>query len=329
MFNWLGGGQKACLGIDFGTAGLKVVELLREKERIHLSNYALAQTKIDSGFSIAKLDPNQMASLLEAVFKQAGIKSRKAVISLSVGNTFSTIIDLPFMDESELARAIPFEARKYVPVPMEEVVLDWSLVGEFAEQKAEGNSVDSLPSNQESKSQAQPASFSKKTMQVLIVAVPQELIKKIAQIAKKINLKVLAVEQEAFSIIRSLVGNDQAGYLIADLGQENTDLIIVDQGAIRLTHTLSKIAPPLLAQEMSRVINSYQARYKRKIAKIILTGGRSGEAKWREAISSELKMEVGLGNPFVRLAYDQRLEAAINQLGPFMSVAVGGAMREI
>jgi type IV pilus assembly protein PilM len=342
--------EKSCLGIDFGASGIKIVELSRKnKNRIKLTNYAIGQTRIESNISVSKLSADQIAALLKKLFERANIRTKQAVFSLSVGETFSTIINLPQMSEEELVKAIPFQARKYVPIPIEEVVLDWSVVGEFVEQKQSANP-DSLAKSQgqetgEPPAQAQDLLLSEqtekaagqkeltgntiKTIQVLIVAVPQEVIRKIAQIAKKCELKVLAIEQEAFSMIRALVGNDESTYLLVDLGQDSVDLIIMDKNSIRLTYTFETDKSFDLLAEAIRIINLYQARYQRKVGKVILTGGGVTQSNWIGAFADKLKIPVGIGDPFARVAHDKKLDVALKEMGPFMAVAVGGAMREI
>ena len=298
--------EKSCLGIDFGASGIKIVELSREgKNRIALTNYAIGQTRMQSNIRVSKLSADQISALLIKLFEKADIRTRQAVFSLSVGETFSTIINLPQMSEEELVKAIPFQARKYVPIPIEEVVLDWSVVGEFVEQK-QAASPDSLVKSQApekpeepkpdepkqaddllNEAQTQEIAGKKdllakepKTIQVLIVAVPQEIIRKLAQIAKKCELKVLAIEQEAFSMIRSLVGNDESTYLLVDLGQDSVDIIIMDKNSIRLTYTFETNKSFDLLAEVSRIINLYQTRHQRKVGKVILTGGGGAQANW-------------------------------------------------
>jgi len=320
---------KSCLGIDFGATGFKIVELAKGRtDRLSLTNYVVAQTKPDSNLNIAKIEADRAAELMLGIFSRAGIKTRDAVVSLSVGETFSTIISIPDMPEDELIKAIPFQAKKYVPIPIEEVVLDWSVVGEFIEQKPPVGATDSAaPAENQEKTESVPGT--PKTLQVLIVAVPQEVIRRIAQIAKKTGLKVLAVEQEAFSIVRSLVGKDQGSYLITDLGQENIDLIVMDKGTIRLTYAFEKTAALDLAGEIIKIMTSYQSRYDRKIGKIILTGGGATQANWVSGLSEKLGLPVGVGDPFVKLMANEKLSSSLKEIAPFMAVAVGAAMREI
>lgn len=315
-----------------------MIELSREKEKVVLTNYAIAQVKGGSRLNLGKLNSSDTAEVLQKILAQAGISSHQAVISLSVDETFSTIINMPVMREDEIAKTIPFEARKYVPVPIEEVVLDWSVVGEFIEAGSSKNAGDSVASQDAGRTPTAPdagapagesAQVGSKTMQILIVAVPQEIIKKIAQIAKIADLKVLAIEQEAFSIIRSLVGKDAGTYLIIDLGKENVDLVIMDKGAIRLTLTFERNEALDLSFEAAKVVALYEKRYNRKVARTILTGGGVTDENWAGILSSKLGIPADVGNPFARLAADPKLTGALKEIGPFMAVAAGAAMREI
>ncbi len=354
--------HKTCLGIDFGSSGIRIVQLSSDREGIHLGNYILAQSWAEENLNIAKLSAGQLAALIKKLFERAGIKSRQAVISLPVGETFSTVIDLPQMTEQELAQAIPFEARKYVPVPIEQVILDWSVVGMIYDSKNKPslsgqalNSVSpiasqnesSLPNNETSppsngsqatngppKQKDQPVIAAQgvtlaKTMQILIVAVPQELIKKISQIAKIINLEILALEQEAFSIVRSLARSEEKACLLADLGEENMDLVVIDEGTIRMIYTFKKNTPQELIFEASKIIQSYETRYSKKINKILLTGRRASDSKWLQLAEEQLKIKTEIGNPFAGIVYDQKLGPALKEISPLVAVAVGGAMREI
>jgi len=334
LFDWFKKKQKTFLGIDLGSSGIKVVELSREeKDRVFLSNYAIGQTKIGSNENLVKMDAPQVAKLIRKILDQAGIKTKQVVISLPIGETFSTIISVPPMSDEELAKAIPFQARKYVPVPIEEVILDWSVVGEFVE---ENDREVKMPDVSTSGAEA-PASEKQglspvariRTQQILIVAVPREVIKKIAEIAKVADLKVVSIEQEAFSIVRSLIGKDEGAYLIIDFGQESVDLIVIDKNSIRLSNTFETNKLPDLSAEAAKMINLYEGRYKRKVGRVIMTGGGAGQSNLTATLSVKLGIPAGAGDPFARLAHEPKLDAALKEIAPFMAVAVGGAMREI
>lgn len=311
MFNWLFGRKsKSRLGIDLGSSSIKIAELEIKEGKTKLINYALAQTRKEAVFKIGEMKEAEISSLLRELIKEAKIDTRRASISLPVERTFTTVMDLPSMPEKELMAAIPFEAQKYVPVPVEEVVLDWTII----------------PSGQEQKSaQNQPG---RTGIQVLLVAVPREIINKITKIAKMAGLEIAALEQEAFSLARSLLGNDKSVFMIVDLGRKDTDLIVVDQGFIRLSHNLESTNKELILMEIDRVVNIYQMKYNKRVGQCVLTGGRANEKEFLDFLSSKLKMPVKVGDPFARLAHEPALEPALKEIAPQFSVAVGLAMRE-
>ncbi len=312
---------KSRLGIDMGSFSIKIVELEKKDERLHLTNYALAQTRDEAVFNIGELRDAEVAEILKTLLDQAEIKSRQASISLSVDKTFSTIMELPSMSEKELAAAIPYEAQKYVPVPLEEVVLDWSVIEVNLKEKA------SAAPNQ-NPTEAPVIVDETSGIQVLLVAVPKDIINKIARIAKMAGLELAALEQEAFSLVRSLIGNDKNIYMIVDLGRKGVDLIVVDQGFIRLSHNLESVNKEIILMEIDRVVNIYQMRYNKKVGTCLLTGGRAGEKELFDFLSGKLKIPVKIGDPFARLAHEAALEPVLKELGPQMAVAAGLAMRD-
>lgn len=310
-----------------GSAGIKIIELTRQNsDRVFLNNYVLAETPAGSSLDITKSNAQDLALLLSNLLDKAGIKTKEAVISLPVGETFSTIIEMPPMSEAELASAIPYQAKKYIPIPLEEVVLDWTILGQIdsPDDKKNVTHLEAVVQNQSS-----PVAKAAKTTQVLIVAVPQEVIRKIAQIAKNAKLRVLSLEQEAFSIIRSLIGSDQATYLLIDLGEKNIDLIIVDKGVMRFSYTFEKNRLSDFETETAKIVNLFQDRHQKKVSQAILVGGGATDIRWYQSISRNLALPVVIGDPFARVAHEPKIGAALKQIGPFMAVAVGAAMREI
>lgn len=291
-----------CLGIDIGTNILKIVELKKDKERLKLENYGLASPFLGNNakdFKTSALPEKELADLIKLVLKEAQIKTQQAVISLPIFSSFSVLIDLPPLSEKELAAAIPFEARKYIPVPIDEVALDWLII--------EKN-------------------------QVLVVAVPNEIINKYAQVAKLANLNVLNFEQEAFSLSRVLIGNDPKTYLLIDIGSRGSSVIIVSNGFVIESYAMEPINPLSICEAIKKVVDIYKKRYNKNIENCILTGSDAviNDKLLLQNLSICLTgMEIIVGNPFARVLYSSQLEADLKKLGPSLAVAVGLAMREL
>jgi type IV pilus assembly protein PilM len=124
-------------GVDIGTTSLKFVELSKSKDKIRLKNYGLLETReyLDRGngflqTSALKLDPTVIAGLLKMLTREAGLQGGKFIASIPSFAAFFTPLDLPLMSPAETAKAAMFQARQYIPLPIEQVNLDWSKIGE-------------------------------------------------------------------------------------------------------------------------------------------------------------------------------------------------------
>src|SRR3989344_1043776 len=130
--------SKGRLGIDIGTSAIKIIELEKESGRFVLKNYGFFEFKSADGTpsateskqiqNILKLPDGEIIWGIKEVIKKAKIKATNVVASIPSFSTFATVIEMPYLSEQDLAKSLTFEARKYIPVPLSEVVLDWSII---------------------------------------------------------------------------------------------------------------------------------------------------------------------------------------------------------
>lgn len=365
---------KSYLGIDISASAIKLVELEKKNERHNLKNYAIFSLKEyfkkqnqKDDFRFTHLPNKEAAEIIKKAIDYAKIESRNACLSVPVYSSFSTVIDFPIMSKKEIASSISFEAGKYIPVPISEVVLDWSIVGlretglnKRLEQKSLDSSGGSIP-KKDSK------------QEVLLIAVPKEIINNYKKIISLAGLKLTAIEEETFSLSRSLMGNDKTPTLLIDAGFRSVNVSIINDGYIKVTHNLElggvKISEAIAKQmgvsieeaekmkiklsknelsneqnikikeiinlilksiliEIKKIINTYQIKYNKKIEKCILTGGGFELFGFIDYFNNELSLDTSLGDPFARIIYPPLLDSTIKELGPSLSVAVGLAMRE-
>ena len=353
-FNIFGLGKpKSYLGVDIGTLSIKLVELSNENGRPKLENYGILS---DYGLAAAdflqngqvqqtqKVFGGQAAAMLKKLFMKTGIAVPETNMSVPIFSSFLTVMELPAMPEAELSSAIQFEAKKYVPVPLDSVVVDWSLVGANAENK----------------------------VQVLLIAIPKELINEYSTIAREANLKLLNIELETVSAARSLIGNDPTPSVLIDMGHRDTTISIVDRAFLRISHSVEtsgedltralsqnlnvswrraeelkkqngikainsndqmiKVLTPMIdiiADAASNVIDLYISRSKKKVEKLIVYGGAAKMPGFAEYISNRLKIDFTVGNPFGRINYPEKLKPAIKEIGHEFSVAIGLALKAL
>lgn len=351
------------LGIDIGTATIKAVELSREGGRFKLLNYGLFQLEnqeeaIQTDQKITKLADQDIIWGIKEILMQANIKSKKVVASIPFFSTFSTVLSLPYLSEKDLARAIPFEAKKYIPIPLDDVVVDWSIInlntpgaGVVTKTVESGKAVPNV--------------------EVFIAAVPKKETQRYQNIMSQAGLSLAALELENIALIRSLIGNDLSPMAIVNIGGRSTSILIVDKGYERISHnyeiggfeitksiarsmgvSLSRAEEfkksvglkgdnvkviseamltliDMIAFETRKTISTYEVSKNAKVQKIILVGGLANMPNFLNYFKGKMNMDVSIGDPLARLIYPKELAGLTAELGPVFAISIGLAMREV
>ncbi len=357
--------NKSFLGVDIGTGGVKVVELLSEKGRARLLNYGYSRQVSENTSKMIIEDPKHAARLLTSVYQKMGTKTTSCVSALPASKVFSAIISVPRpKDEKELKPLVESRARKLVPMPLEEMILDSKLIDPL--KKEENKKI----KKQENK-QGAPKKVEKGNVRVLITGAAKTLVQKYVETFRSAKLELTALETESFALIRSLVGKDRSSILIIDIGAIRTNLTIVEKGIPFLTRSVNiggsmvtqKIAQTMGAsfeqaeqmkydlsqhddgQGLAAVETTLQPilneikytfeQYERmefndhkKVEKIVLTGGSSHLPQLDKYIGDKTKLNTYVGDPWARVVYPEDLRPVLEEIGPRMSVSLGLAMRD-
>jgi len=206
MFDFFDKPPKELLGIDIGSKQIKMVELEREKGRKPvLKNYALILVK---DVNIREMSIDSIVGILKQAVARAKIKTEDTVMSLPAFSVFLTPINMPNMpeNEEELDQLVRLEARKYIPVPLEEVNLGWSRLDK----------------------------------EILLVTVSKDIVYRYSQIAKDVGLELKALEAETFSLARSLASGVKELIAVVDFGARSTNVSLAEDGKVRMNRTLEK-----------------------------------------------------------------------------------------
>ncbi|MCU0652910.1 MAG: pilus assembly protein PilM, partial [Candidatus Pacebacteria bacterium] len=132
---------KKFLGIDIGTSAIRIAEVEKVGAKLSLANYGhidLDQIESDSAKlasrAVAVFSADDIAEMIQAILMRAKIKTRQCAFSIPDFSTFFTSFYLPTMTKKELEKAVMFEARQHIPLPIESVTIDWQLVGDAADE---------------------------------------------------------------------------------------------------------------------------------------------------------------------------------------------------
>lgn len=345
--------KQSYLGIDLGYSGIKLVELLNEKGRARLVTYAYSDpSPLINGKTYSE-DEEKTASLIKKMVAKAKCMSKRCVAALPISAVFSSIISVPAVGDKELKEAVQWQAKKLIPVPLDDIALDFKTIDTTG---GEGG---------------------KKLMRVLITGAPKTLVNHYIEIFKRAGLELLSLETEVLAQVRALIGKDRSNIMLADIGAQRTNISVIEKGVpflnrsiatggITITQTIAKtlgvtfeqaetmkrdirgmkalvpnrdLSPILttllkpILDEISYSFNLYQSQSEggatKKIDKIILTGGASLLPGLPEFVTKLMNVNAYLGDPWARVVYPEDLRPVLDEIGARFAVAIGCAMRDI
>ena len=362
--NILGGGDqnKSVLGIDIGPSSIKIVQLKRKKGRAILETYGELSLGPYAGLEIGRstsLDTEKLAQAVVDILRESNVTTNKAGISIPMGSSLVSFIKLPKVDEHQLAQMIPLEARKYIPVPISEVSLDYMVIPRN----------DAIASEYQN-SQETP---DEKTIDVLLVVIHNDAMERNKEITKVAKLDTSFSEIEIFGSMRAVLEPGTAPQMIIDFGSGSTKIYIIERGILRTSHMISRGSQDItlaiskslgisveeaekmkrergllkkdgdemdineitsltldyIFSEIGRTLLNYQKKTERNVNKVFLTGGGVLLKGLKEKAESSFNVPVVMADPFSKVEYPAFLESVLKQAGPSFAVAIGLALRRL
>ncbi|MGB4420588.1 MAG: type IV pilus assembly protein PilM [Candidatus Saccharimonadales bacterium] len=200
--------------LDIGTTAVRVVQLSPSgNDNWVLQHYGYASTEEKVTASNSPEAIRRLGEVIMTAVGQIGIKEKDVVIGLPSSKTFTTVIDVPVMNEVELKSTIKYQIDQYVPMAANEVKADWALLGQSLHD----------PKQQE----------------VLIASTANTYAEERLEFIEGLGFNVIAAEPDPIAMIRSLLPSNTAdARLIIDVGEKSTDLAITYNDTPRLVRTV-------------------------------------------------------------------------------------------
>lgn len=334
-------------GLDIGTHTIKLIELARQGDQIAVIAAGSMPCPSKAITSTIQADLESVAVAVKQLMKDTGAKSKDISIALPESKVFTRVIEVPQLSDRELSSAIKWEAEQYIPLPLDQVNVDFTVL---RDSKQTGTN----------------------KMEVLLVAAPKALIDKYLTILEMADLNVVGAETEIIATSRA-VGRSIPNVktvMVVSLGAQTSDIAILQSGTLLFTRSVSAGGEALtraIAQnldfnqtqaeeykrayglekdklegkimnatkpimdtivgEIKRAFAFYEEKYKdQHVETVILSGGSSRLPGMVTYLAEALGSEVQLVNPWVGLTRDPRFNV-LNSEGPNFCVAVGLALR--
>ncbi len=345
--------SQSVVGVDIGSSSLKVVQLRKEKGSAVLETYGELALGPYGGAEIGQatnLPADKIAETLRDLVREANVTTTDAGVSIPFARSLLTLVELPRAKNADEQKTIvELEARKYIPVPVSEVQLDWFMVPDVV---PEGQA---LPSK----------------VKVLIVAVHNDELALLQQVVKDANLVTDFYEIEIFSTIRSVVDEPVKPVMVLDIGASATKVYVVEHGVIALSHNITQggqdvtrtiasahglpiakaealkkehgfvVVPDTynhetielvfarIFEEAKRVVSQYELAHKTPISSIVLTGGGGVTKDLAKYARQFFSIDVHVADPFSKTQAPAFMRPVLQEIGPEFAVAVGLALRKL
>ncbi len=341
------------IGVDIGSSSLKVVQLRREGGVAVLETYGEIALGPYAGGEVGQatnLPADKIAETLKDLLREANVTTTDAGLSIPFSRSLLTLVSLPRRaDAEEQKTVISLEARKYIPVPVQEVQLDWFIVPE------------ALPEG----------SAPSANVNVLLVAVHNDELSLLQKVVEGAGLAASFYEIEIFSTIRSVVDEPIAPVMVLDIGASATKVYVVERGVVALSHNIrqggqdvtrtiasssgidsvkaealkkehgfSQAAPPYdrasielvfsrIFEEAKRALTKYETAHQKAVAALVLTGGGGVTKDLAAYAKSFFAIDVRVADPFAKTSAPAFMRPVLGEIGPEFAVAVGLALRKL
>ncbi len=345
--------QNFFLGIDIGTTSIKLVELCKTKRKIELTNYGILEKyghleRINDAIqtNAFKLLEESTALLLKELIEKSKTKNRQAYMALPSFSGFISLMELPEMADKEIAKAVHFQAGQYVPMPLQETTLDWQLI-----ERANGKVtilLMAVPTDiiKRYVHSAELAKINLRGLELETMATARLLGKKekspvalvdIGGRSTSISIMDKGVLRMSHNV--DTAGGDftqviSSGLGIAPLRAEELKraygLNIQARGDVKITDLLMPLLD-VIKRETEKAINNYFIKTKRKIEKVILTGGGANLQGLEDYYSQRMALPVIKGDPFSwgLISYNPKLAPVIKDVGPSLTSACAVVFKDI
>lgn len=315
--------DKPVFGLDIGFSSIKVMQTNLQNKRRVVTGYGVSgfdSMAIKDGVVV---DPEIIAKVAHELFSKqlvGEITSRRVAVAVPAARTFTRTITLPKLSTKDLKEAIRLETEQYVPVPIEELYVDFSVINK-----------------------------NEKEQEILAVAVPRKIVDSYIRLTELLGLEIVAIESTISSASRLFVQAEQSDVptVLIDLGSLSSDITIYDKALIvtgtvpgggdsfttaiadklkvtkeeahviktkygmglskkqtEITDSLSPILDQML-KEIRRMIRYYEERSgtERKIGQVVTMGGGANMPGLSEHMTNLLRLPVRMCDPWQHMDF--------------------------
>ncbi len=303
------------VGLDIGSFAIKVVAIDKTSGKKTLAAYNIKQIPVD----VKSFD---RSSLIREALDEIDLHPEMVNLSLSGPEVIVRFINLPKMSKEQLEGALSFEAEKYIPFNVSDVILDSIILG------------DAPDTGQ---------------MRVLLAAVKREAVGSLVKTVEGLDMAVGVVDIDPFAMFNAFTENnllpEDEGNIFLNIGHSRTDMLIaigkqpyftreVQLGGRNIATDEERIAQdsvPVISnliREMQLSLSYFENRYNKGISGIYCSGGVAYRERMISYLGEKLGVTVKKWDPMAGLEISESIsKEAAEEVALQLVVGIGLALR--
>ncbi|MEX2275646.1 MAG: type IV pilus assembly protein PilM [Actinomycetota bacterium] len=344
--------RRTRIGLDIGSTSVRAVEIAGGS-LVRAAQVALPPGAVENG---EVRNPEIVGEALNDLWSRGGFKGRQVVMGVGNQRVVVREVALPWLPEKELRESLGFQVQEFIPMPVDEAVLDFDVLGETEQED-------------------------RRMLRILLVAAQKGMVQQLIEAAERAKLTPIGLDLIPFALVRSIGSSDGGMELetpgdeaVIDVGSDVTNICvhadsvtrfvrILPSGGRDVTNTIARdlglddeIAerakkgeslegvPPFeevhrvamgrasaFVDEVRSSLEFYTAQVPgARVGRLLVTGGGSKLEGFLELLQERIPVRVERGHAFARVRPQLKLsEAAMGEAEPVLATAVGLALEEV
>ena len=209
---------RSVVGLDIGTTAVRGAEVSVRRGQVVLDRFAQVALPPGAVVEGEVAEPEAVAATLKVLWRRARFGSRRVVMGVANQRVVVRLVDLPWMEPSELRRSLRFQVQEYIPIPVDEAELDFDVLGEHE-------------------------TGGQRLMRVLLVAAQKEMVDGHVRAGMRAGLEPVGIDLTPFALVRSLAPAGatplaETGEALVDVGAKVTNIVVHAGGVPRFVRIL-------------------------------------------------------------------------------------------
>lgn len=206
------------MGLDIGTSAVRAAEMSLKKRPAVLERFGQVALPVGAVRNGEVFDVDAVARALKHLWSSAGFSTKKVVLGVANQKVVVRQVDLPWMPLGELRASLKYQVADYIPMPVEEAVLDFHVLEEVTDERGA------------------------RALRVLLVAAVRPMVDMAMEAAHKAGLQVQAVDLTSFAVLRALAEDPESAELttdaLVDIGASVTNIVVHEGGVPKFVRIL-------------------------------------------------------------------------------------------